>query len=104
MDRHSCHSVSGPRTIGFNAGHIHGVDGTDPQQGAIGLRGLAAFTFGGVDWLIPGVVLTGPGLLLVLVVLLQASGALAWVPVARRRVGREDGPVRRVAPRGSARP
>jgi len=96
---------SGSGQAGPGAGiAMPGVDGTDPQQGAIGLRGLAAFTFGGVDWLIPGVVLTGPGLLLVLVVLMQVSGALAWVPVARRRVGREDGPVRRVAPRGSARP
>jgi len=32
VDRHSCHSVTGPRTIGFNAGHIHGVDGTDPAS------------------------------------------------------------------------
>jgi len=80
-----------------------GVDGQDPRVGSIALSGLGALTFGGIDWLVPGVVLTVPGLLLVLVVLLQAAGALAWVPVVRRRLGRQDDVVRRVAPRGAAR-
>ena len=29
-DPHLCHSLIGPRTVGFNAGHIWDVDGTDP--------------------------------------------------------------------------
>ena len=36
----------------------------------------------------PGLVLSVPGLLLVLVVILaQAVGAVAWLPVVRRRIG-----------------
>ena len=57
-------------------------------------------SFGGVEWLVPGLVLTVPGLLIVLVVLLQVIGALAWVPVARRRLGGADVVVRRVPSRG----
>ena len=55
--------------------------------GSVALSGLSAMSFGGVEWLVPGLVLTVPGLLIVLVVLLQVVGALAWVPVARRRLG-----------------
>ncbi len=29
-DRHSCKAVVGPGTVGFNAGHLWGVDNTDP--------------------------------------------------------------------------
>lgn len=80
-----------------------GVDRADPQAGGIALDGLSALTFGGVQWLVPGLILTVPGLLIVLVMLLQSAGALVWVPVARRRLGRDDAPVRRAAPRGSVR-
>jgi hypothetical protein len=80
-----------------------GVDRDDPQAGGIALSGLTALTFGGVEWLVPGLLLTVPGTLIVLVMLLQAAGALVWVPVARRRLGRDDAPVRRVAPRGPVR-
>lgn len=30
LDGHSCNSLVGPRTVGFNAGHIWNVDATDP--------------------------------------------------------------------------
>ncbi len=42
----------------------------------------------GFAWAVPGLVLTVPGLLLVLIVILaQALGAVAWLPVVRRRIG-----------------
>lgn len=31
-DSHLCHQIIGPRTIGFNAGHLFNVDSTDPQS------------------------------------------------------------------------
>lgn len=42
--------------------------------------GLLAFTG-------PAVILTVPGLLLILAVGAQAVGALAWLPIARRKLG-----------------
>jgi hypothetical protein len=39
---------------------------------------------------VPGLVLTFPGLLIVAIVALQAAGALAWIPVVRRRLGGAD--------------
>jgi hypothetical protein len=42
----------------------------------------------GFAWAVPGLVLSVPGLLLVLVVIgAQALGAFAWLPVVRRRIG-----------------
>lgn len=43
--------------------------------------------FGVFDWAVPGVILTGPGLLLIVLILAQAMGALAWLPVVRRKIG-----------------
>ena len=39
------------------------------------------------DWAIPGAVLSIPGMLLVLAIAAQAAGALAWLPLVRRRIG-----------------
>lgn len=80
-----------------------GVDGPGPGAATVVLSGLSALSFGGVEWLVPGLVLTVPGLLIVLVVLLQVAGALAWVPVARRRLGGADDTVRRIPSRVAAR-
>jgi UPF0716 family protein affecting phage T7 exclusion len=42
----------------------------------------------GFSWAVPGLVLSVPGLLLVLAVIgAQAVGAFAWLPVVRRRIG-----------------
>ncbi len=50
--------------------------------------GIATPFGGGFAWAVPGLVLSVPGLLLVLVVILaQALGAVAWLPVVRRRIG-----------------
>ncbi|HVM26018.1 MAG TPA: hypothetical protein VM253_11530 [Candidatus Limnocylindrales bacterium] len=43
---------------------------------------------GAIDiWIIPGLLIGTPGLLLVAFVLLQAAGALAWLPAIRRLRG-----------------
>jgi hypothetical protein len=48
----------------------------------------AAMLFGrGYDWAVPGLLLSVPGMVLVLVIAAQAAGAVAWLPVVRRRIG-----------------
>lgn len=65
-----------------------GVDGADTRQDPIVLHREIALPFGSdFAWLVPGLVLTLPGVLIILVVGLQALGALAWVPMIRRRLG-----------------
>jgi hypothetical protein len=41
----------------------------------------------GIVWAVPSLVLTVPGLLLVLAVLAQIVAGAAWLPVVRRKVG-----------------
>jgi hypothetical protein len=60
-------------------GSIHFASGFDPSLGA------------GFTWAVPGLVLSVPGLLVVLAVILaQAFGAFAWLPLVRRRIGAFD--------------
>jgi hypothetical protein len=55
------------------------------------IANLAASTLGFIgrafDWLVPGAMLTVPGLLLLLAIAAQAFGALAWLPLVRRKIG-----------------
>lgn len=37
VDKHLCHCMVGPGTVGFNAGHVWDVDNTDPSSVAMGL-------------------------------------------------------------------
>ncbi len=60
--------------------------GAPPIQGDLS-SDLAARFSGALDWAVPGLVLSVPGLLLVLAVLAQSLGALAWLPIVRRRIG-----------------
>jgi hypothetical protein len=39
------------------------------------------------DWAVPGLLLSVPGMLLILAIGAQAAGALAWLPLVRRRIG-----------------
>ncbi len=65
-----------------------GVDGGSSGGAPISLDGESLAAFGSdFQWMVPGLVLTFPGLLIVLFVVLQAVGALAWLPVVRRRLG-----------------
>ena len=67
----------GPRRPGFDV--PEGVDGTVTLDGgAIGIIG---------PFIVPGFLAAASGFLLILLMLAQALGALAWLPVVRRRVG-----------------
>ncbi len=59
-----------------------GAGALDPIDvvGALGLGSL-------LDWAVPALVLTVPGLLLVLAVLAQMLGGLVWLPLVRRWLG-----------------
>jgi len=56
---------------------------------AISLASGFTSPFGqGFAWAVPGLVLSVPGLLIVLAVIaVQAIGAGAWLPIVRRRIG-----------------
>jgi hypothetical protein len=46
-----------------------------------------AVSFGSFEWAVPALVLTVPGILIVIAVLVQTMIGLAWLPVARRWLG-----------------
>ena len=60
-------------------GDLGPIDGLG-DVGIVGISGL-------VVWAVPALVLTVPGLLLLLAVIAQAAGALLWLPVVRRWLG-----------------
>ncbi len=41
----------------------------------------------GVEWLVPTLVVTVPGILLIFAVLAQGAGAMLWLPYVRRTLG-----------------
>lgn len=43
--------------------------------------------FGGFEWAVPALVLSVPGLFLIIAVAVEGAIGLAWLPVARRWVG-----------------
>ena len=58
--------------------------------GAANDLGMAAAGLGGLNmilWAVPSLILSVPGLLLVITIVAQAAGGLAWLPVARRKLG-----------------
>ena len=68
----------------------------DPEGGAQaeigGISGAVISSFsqlpgGLLAWSYPAAVMTVPGVLLIIAVLAQAGGALAWLPVVRRNLG-----------------
>ena len=65
-----------------------GGDGAADRPTVTMTSGLGTPFGEGFAWAVPGLVLSVPGVLLVLVVILaQAVGAVAWLPVVRRRIG-----------------
>ena len=46
-------------------------------------------------WFVPGAAVGVPGMLVILFVVLQAAGALAWIPAVRRMSGDDEGGARR---------
>ena len=53
---------------------------------AVGTEVLALLE-GPLVWFVPGAVVGGPGLLILLFIALQAAGAMAWIPAVRRMSG-----------------
>ncbi|MFL5708436.1 MAG: hypothetical protein ACJ77Y_05525, partial [Chloroflexota bacterium] len=43
--------------------------------------------FDGIEWAVPTLVLTVPGLLVVLAVMTQIATGAAWLPIVRRKIG-----------------
>lgn len=60
-----------------------GDGGTTVGLGDIGLVGFGAL----IEWAVPALVLTVPGLLLLVACLAQMAGGVLWLPVARRWLG-----------------
>ena len=74
----------------------------DPESGAEGSAGEVSLgPLGVIDgiavWAIPGAIVGGPGLLVILWVIFQTGVALAWIPAVRRMRGSDTG-----APNGQA--
>ncbi len=59
--------------------------------GVVAPIALAALSLLGNEfvWFVPGVALGVPGVLLVLLLLVQAIGGAVWVPITRRLLGRD---------------
>jgi hypothetical protein len=51
---------------------------------AVPVAGAEFVAFDGIDWAVPALTLTVPGLFLVLAVLAQLSAGVIWLPLARR--------------------
>lgn len=68
-------TVNGPPRIAFETAQL------DVDPGSIDLLQ------GAVVWLVPAATIAGPGLLLLLLIALQSTGALAWIPAVRRLRG-----------------
>jgi hypothetical protein len=58
-----------------------------PDEAPVEFAFAAAGPTLGLTWIVPSLTLAVPGLLLVLVVVIQATAGFLWVPVVRRRIG-----------------
>jgi hypothetical protein len=65
----------------------YGDEGSGP--GPISVAAFASFT-GSAVFAVPAAVLGGPGLLILLWVVLQALGTATWIPAVRRLRGRDS--------------
>ena len=101
-------SPSGPAAGGGGIGSAGGHGSTGSSDAPPPPQGAGLFTIGdpadagtveldtgsvgfsSFEWAVPALVLTVPGLLLVLAVAVEALIGLAWIPVARRWVGEDD--------------
>jgi hypothetical protein len=73
-----------------------GVRTTPPGSDGLNVVGLGNLTALQL-WLVPGAVIAGPGLLVLLWLAIQVAGGMAWLPAARRVRGTEDDRRRRAA-------
>ena len=72
---------------GPGGGGPFGVGNVDlgPTFGLVG-PGFGGFD-GGIDWAVPALALTVPGILLILAILAQTVVGVAWLPFIRRWLG-----------------
>ena len=77
-------------------GTVSSAPPTDPRRAEafdipVGMDGTVTFAGGGIGiigpFVVPGFLAAASGFLIILLMLAQALGALAWLPVVRRRVG-----------------
>ena len=61
-----------------------------PDRGGTVELDTSSITLAGFEWAVPALVLTVPGLLLLIAVAVETMIGLAWLPVARRWVGRDE--------------
>jgi hypothetical protein len=61
-----------------------------PDRGGTVELDASSITLAGFEWAVPALVLTVPGLLLIIAVAVETMIGLAWLPVARRWVGRDE--------------
>ena len=74
------------RPAGADVFLVPGGAGSEPiavNMAAVGFGDLGGLLL----WAVPGLIVSVPGLLVMLVVGAQAVGGLAWLPIARRRIG-----------------
>jgi hypothetical protein len=67
--------------LAIGRGASRGTEGRDVEFGSFGPLDFA------FDWLIPGFVVSVPGFLVMLIVVLQATVGTAWLPLVRRDLG-----------------
>lgn len=67
-----------------------GGSGMAGDLGDIGLASASLGGFGMLLWAVPGLALSVPGVLVIVVILAQAAGGLAWLPFVRRKIGGFD--------------
>jgi hypothetical protein len=82
-------SLPPPIPGGFAVGESpEGGDGGAPVGGIGGVvaGALGALPGGLLAWSYPALVMTVPGILLLIIIAAQALGALAWLPIVRRRL------------------
>jgi hypothetical protein len=65
------------------------TEGRTGTGDSIGLASFASFTSSAV-FAVPAAVLGGPGLLIIVWVLLQALGTATWIPAVRRLRGEDE--------------
>jgi hypothetical protein len=86
--------VAGP----IAGGSDDGPPGTGPSEGSgvsvgggyaepFGLDDVGLVAFDGLEWAVPALAMSVPGLLLMLAVLAQVSTGVLWLPVVRRWLG-----------------
>ncbi len=69
--------------VGFQIGPI-GRGGPNSPDVTFGSLGPLSFSF---EWLIPSLVISGPGLMILIVIGAQFVAGAAWLPLVRRDVG-----------------